>query len=52
MAVDGNHIDAMFVDQRDNRSNGNGQKLVCVWGGGVCAYVYPLPVWVGGAGYV
>ena len=73
MAVDGNHIDAMFVDQRDNRSSGNGQKLVCVcggggmggWlfsscggeggvcgGGGVCVYVYPLPVWVGGAGYV
>ena len=31
-AVDGNHIDAMFVDQRGNQSSRNGQKLVCcVW---------------------
>ena len=48
MAVDGNHIDAMFVDMRDNRSSGNGQKLVCVCGGGyVHMYILYLCGWVG-----
>ena len=54
-AVDGNHIDAMFVDQRGNQSSRNGQKLVCcVWYihtyicTYVCIYMLYLCEWVGG----